>query len=95
MNEYKYRIPLFGPNYSNSRIVRIIRPNTDSDDDNDDQVTMANDICLLELGAEVDTDSGLVDVTDIITEEPELGTRCSAADWEGGDGNSLYKVCGS
>ena len=29
MNEYKYRIPLFGPNYSNSRIVRIIRPNTD------------------------------------------------------------------
>ena len=26
MNEY--RIPLFGPNYSNSRIVRIIRPNT-------------------------------------------------------------------
>ena len=56
---------------------------------------MANDICLLELGAEVDTDSGLVDVTDIITEEPELGTRCSAADWEGGDGNSLYKVSGS
>ena len=29
MNEYKYRIPLFGPNYWNSRIVRIIRPNTD------------------------------------------------------------------
>ena len=28
MNEYEYRIPLFGPNYSNSRIVRIIRPNT-------------------------------------------------------------------
>ena len=29
MNEYKYRnrIPLFGPNYSNSRIVQIIRPN--------------------------------------------------------------------
>ena len=31
MNEYEYRIPLFGPNYSNSRIVRIIRPNTDDD----------------------------------------------------------------
>ena len=29
MNEYEYRIPLFGPNYSNSRIVRIIRPNTE------------------------------------------------------------------
>ena len=29
MNEYEYRIPLFGPNYSNSRIVRIIRSNTD------------------------------------------------------------------
>ena len=28
MNEYEYRIPLFGPNYSNSWIVRIIRPNT-------------------------------------------------------------------
>ena len=28
MNKYEYRIPLFGPNYSNSRIVRIIRPNT-------------------------------------------------------------------
>ena len=28
MNEYEYRIPLFGPNYSNSRIVRIIRSNT-------------------------------------------------------------------
>ena len=55
---------------------------------------MANDICLLELGAEVDTGSGLVDVTDIAPEEPELGTRCSAADWEGGDGNSLYKVYG-
>ena len=31
MNEYEYRIPLFGPNYSNSRIVRIIRSNTDTD----------------------------------------------------------------
>ena len=31
MNEYEYRIPLFGPNYSNSWIVRIIRPNTDLD----------------------------------------------------------------
>ena len=31
MNEYEYRIPLFGPNYSNSRIVRIIRPNTDAE----------------------------------------------------------------
>ena len=31
MNEYEYRIPLFGPNYSNSRIVRIIRSNTVSD----------------------------------------------------------------
>ena len=29
MNEYEYRIPLFGPNYSNSRIVRIIRSNTE------------------------------------------------------------------
>ena len=29
MNEYEYRILLFGPNYSNSRIVRIIRSNTD------------------------------------------------------------------
>ena len=28
MNEYEYRIPLFGPNYLNSRIVQIIRPNT-------------------------------------------------------------------
>ena len=28
MNEYEYRIPLFGPYYSNSRIVRIIRTNT-------------------------------------------------------------------
>ena len=28
MNEYEYRIPLFGPNYSNSRIIRIIRDNT-------------------------------------------------------------------
>ena len=28
MNEYEYRILLFGPNYSNSRIVRIIRSNT-------------------------------------------------------------------
>ena len=61
--------------------------------ENWDSVTMANDICLLELWEEVDTDSGLVDVTDIAPEEPELGTRCSAADWEGGDGNSLYKVC--
>ena len=56
---------------------------------------MANDICLLELEVEVDTGSGLVDFTDIAPEEPELGTRCSAADWEGGDGNSLYKVCRS
>ena len=24
-SEYEYRIPLFGPNYSNTRIVRIIR----------------------------------------------------------------------
>ena len=31
INKYKYRIPLFGPNYSNSWIVRIIRPNTDHD----------------------------------------------------------------
>ena len=30
MNEYEYRIPLFGPYYSNSQIVRIIRTNTDS-----------------------------------------------------------------
>ena len=29
MNEYEYWIPLFGPNYSNSRIIRIIRDNTD------------------------------------------------------------------
>ena len=29
MNEYEYQILLFGPNYSNSRIVRIIRSNTD------------------------------------------------------------------
>ena len=29
MNEYEYRIPLFGPYYSNSRIVRIIRTNSD------------------------------------------------------------------
>ena len=28
MNEYEYRIPLFGPNYSNNRIVWIIRSNT-------------------------------------------------------------------
>ena len=28
MNEYEYRIPLFGPNYLNSRIIRIIRDNT-------------------------------------------------------------------
>ena len=28
MNKYKYRIPLFGPNYSNSWIVWIIRYNT-------------------------------------------------------------------
>jgi len=28
MNEYEYQIPLFGPNYLNSWIVRIIRPNT-------------------------------------------------------------------
>ena len=28
MNEYEYRIALFGPNYSNIRIIRIIRPNT-------------------------------------------------------------------
>ena len=28
MNEYEYRIPLFGPNYSNIRIIRIIRSNT-------------------------------------------------------------------
>ena len=28
MNEYEYRIPLFGPNCSNSWIVRIIRSNT-------------------------------------------------------------------
>ena len=26
--EYEYRIPLFGLNYSNSRIIRIIRDNT-------------------------------------------------------------------
>ena len=31
MNEYEYQIPLFGPNYSNSRIVQIIRPNTAMD----------------------------------------------------------------
>ena len=31
MNEYEYRIPLFGPNYSNSRIIRIIRDNTATD----------------------------------------------------------------
>ena len=30
MNEYEYRIPLFGPNNSNIRIIRIIRSNTDS-----------------------------------------------------------------
>ena len=30
MNEYEYRIPLFGPHYSNSRIIRIIRDNTAS-----------------------------------------------------------------
>ena len=29
MNEYEYRIPLFGPNYSNCRIIRIICDNTD------------------------------------------------------------------
>ena len=28
MNEYEYQIPLFGPNYSNIRIIRIIRSNT-------------------------------------------------------------------
>ena len=28
MNEYEYRIPLLGPYYSNSRIVRIIRTNS-------------------------------------------------------------------
>ena len=55
-------------------------------------MTLANDICLLELGAEVDTSSGLVGVTNIIREEPEIGTVCAAADWEGGDGDSLYKV---
>ena len=60
--------------------------------ENWDSVTMANDICLLELGEEVDTSSGMVDITDIITEEPQLGTMCSAADWEGGDGHYLYKV---
>ena len=31
MNEYKYRIPLFGPNYSNIRIVRRIRTHSGSD----------------------------------------------------------------
>ena len=62
--------------------------------ENWDSVTMANDICLLELGAEVDTSSGMVDIADIPTKEPELGTTCSAADWEGGDGHYLYKVCG-
>ena len=29
MNKCKYRIPLFGPYYSNSLIVQIIRTNTD------------------------------------------------------------------
>ena len=58
--------------------------------ENWDSVTMANDICLLELGEEVDISSGMVDIT---SEEPELGTMCSAADWEGGDGHYLYKVC--
>ena len=29
MNKYEYQIPLFGPNYLNSHIVRIIQPNTD------------------------------------------------------------------
>ena len=33
MNEYEYRIPLFGPHYSNSRIIRIIRDNTDPNTD--------------------------------------------------------------
>ena len=37
MNEYEYRIPLFGPNYSNIRIVRIIRCNTDDYDDDDEE----------------------------------------------------------
>lgn len=62
--------------------------------ENWDSVTMANDICLLELGAEVDTSSGMVDVADIASEEPELGAMCSAADWEGGNGHYLYKVSG-
>ena len=31
MDEYEYRIPLFGPNYWNSQIVRIIRSNTGMD----------------------------------------------------------------
>ena len=30
MNKYEYQIPLFSPNYSNSLIVLIIRPNTAS-----------------------------------------------------------------
>ena len=33
MNEYEHRIPLFGPYYLNSQIVRIIRTNTDLDFD--------------------------------------------------------------
>ena len=31
MNEYEYQIPLFSTNYSNSRIVRIVRSNTGTD----------------------------------------------------------------
>ena len=31
MNEYEYRIALFGPNYSNIRIIRIICSNTDQE----------------------------------------------------------------
>ena len=31
MTKYEYRIPIFGPNYSNSRIVPIVCNNTDPD----------------------------------------------------------------
>ena len=58
-----------------------------------DPITMANDICLLELGAEADTSSGMVNTVDIAAVEADLGTRCKAGDWDGGAGSYLYKVC--
>ena len=75
MDKYEYQIPLFSPNYSNSWIVRIIRPNTDVDI----EVEVERDVVVVVEVADIVVLVAVVVVVEVEVEVeavvPDVGTH--------------------